>query len=404
MGKLHVLHVLGRLDRGGAETMVMNLYRYIDRGRVSFDFVIHTQDICDYTEEVLRMGGHIYSMEPFCASTALRYRRQWRRFFKKHREYDIVHGHMRSTASLYLKEAKRAGMVTIAHSHNTSSGSGLSALVKTILQYPLRYQADYLFACSKPAGIWLFGKAACQKPRFYILKNGIEPEAFRFERQIRQRVRRELLAEESGAGQRQDALRVFLHVGRLEEQKNHRFLLHVMKEIVKREPDTRLWLCGVGRLEEELRSLAKELEIASQVRFLGMRADVPALMQAADAVIFPSLFEGIPLTLIEAQAAGLPVLMADTITEEVALTDLVRALPLSATPEEWAQEALAMLGEGPGAGNGAEIEARRGAYAKLVGDSGYDVAKNAGALTEFYARAAFLQKMGRHERRFGRSR
>jgi len=361
---IRILQVLGRLDRGGAETMLMNLYRCMDRSQIQFDFIIHTTDICDYTEEVKRLGGKIYSMKPFRASTAIHYRKQWKDFFREHKEYKVIHGHMRSTASLYLAEAKKAGLVTIVHSHNTSSGKGISALVKNVLQYPLRFQADYLFACSKGSGVWLYGEKACEKERFHILKNGIMPEAFSFSEEIRESVRNEMQAGRD---------LIFLHVGRMELQKNHVFLLHIIKSVSEKYKNVQLWLCGVGPLESEIKQQIKELDLEKQVRILGVRTDIPQLMQAADGMIFPSLFEGLPVTLIEAQAAGLPVLMSDTITEEVVLTDLVKTLPLSESAENWSERALKMI---PGE--------ERGKYREIVAAKGYDVKKNAKELAIFY--------------------
>ncbi len=383
---IRILQVLGRLDRGGAETMIMNLYRHMDRSRIQFDFVIHTEEICDYTEEVKRLGGRIYSMERFTPGTALRYRRQWRAFFRAHPEYRIIHGHMRSTAVLYLQEAKRAGLVTIVHSHNTSSGSGFSAVIKNIMQAPLRFQADYLFACSAWAGRWLYGKRACGKSNFRILLNGIDPECFRFDAAVRAGKRRELMSGmtltscepedaetvENGGNGREREVTVFLHIGRLEEQKNHAFLLRIMREIAALNPRTVLYLCGAGPLEQKIREQIRAYGLEGHVFLLGMRTDVPALMQAADGMLFPSLFEGLPVTLVEAQAAGLPVLMADTVTDEVVLTDLVRTMPLSETPQNWARQALTMAAAG------------RERYADVIARSGYDVAENARELGRFY--------------------
>lgn len=379
---LRILQVLGRLDRGGAETMIMNLYRRMDRERVQFDFVIHTEDICDYSEEVESLGGRIYAMEPFRASTAVRYKKNWQDFFKAHKEYRVIHGHMRSTASLYLAAAKRAGLVTIAHSHNTSSGAGVSAVVKNMLQYPLRYTADYLFSCSYAAGVWLYGKKACEKPNFHILPNGIEPEAFRFQHKVREKKRREMDAE---------GKTVFLHVGRLEAQKNHAFLLKIFKAACvqaadkKNTPGTekagmqkagtgecRLWLCGAGELETEILYEAEALGVREQVDFLGVRKDIPELMMAADVMVFPSLFEGLPVTLVEAQAAGLPVLMSDRITEEVMLTDNVQRESLLCPPAGWANRALSMIKEG-----------RQDGISQIV-ESGYDVETEAEKLQTFY--------------------
>ena len=347
--QIRILQVLGRLDRGGAETMIMNLYRHIDRSRFQFDFVIHTQDVCDYTEEVSRLGGRIYSMEPFRMRTLFSYRRQWRRFFREHPEYQIIHGHVRSTAALYLSEAKKAGLVTIVHSHNTSSGSGFSALVKNILQYPLRFLADELLACSKRAGIWLYGKRACQSSHFYVLiAMAKEPD-------------------------RQKAL-VFLHIGRMEEQKNHTFLLQIFAAILRKNAAAQLWLCGEGPLAQKLKEQAQAAGIADRIHFLGIREDIPALMAAADAVVFPSLFEGLPVTLVEAQASGLPILMSDTVTDEVVITDLVQTLSLSASEEKWADMVLQML----------SVARMRENYAKQVAQAGYAVSDNAKWLTAFY--------------------
>lgn len=365
---VRILQVLGRLDRGGAETMIMNLYRCMDRSRIQFDFVIHTLDKCDYTEEIEGLGGKIYSMKPFGVSTAGIYCRQWREFFKKHKEYRIIHGHMRSTAALYLKEAKRAGLITIAHSHNTSSGSGISAVIKNLLQYPLRFQADYLFACSQLAGEWLYGKKACRSRRFHLLLNGILPEEFTFDADMRRLKREEMQTEPE--------IPVFLHVGRMEEQKNHRFLLQVMKELVKKEPSAQLWLCGTGPLMPEICAQLEKEEITAHVRLLGIREDVSALMQAADVFLFPSLYEGLPVTVVEAQAAGLPVVMSDTITEEVLLTELVKVCPLTAKEEVWAEKALELLYVGSCA--------ERRSYAAQIAKKGYDVRKNAEELSAFY--------------------
>lgn len=367
--QIRILQVLGRLDRGGAETMIMNLYRCMERNRIQFDFVIHTEDVCDYTEEVKRLGGRIYSMEPFGASTALCYCRQWRQFFKEHPEYRIIHGHMRSTASLYFREAQKAGRITIAHSHNTSSGSGVSAIVKNILQYPLRYQADYLFACSKKAGIWLYGEKACEGSNFRIVKNGIRPSDFAFQEEISAKVRREMDAEDD---------RVLLHIGRMEEQKNHKFLIRIMKEICKRQKKIQLWLCGTGPLEMDIRKQIEEEGLAESVKVLGVRQDIPGLMQAADGMIFPSLFEGLPVTLIEAQAAGLPILMSDVITQEVILSGLVQTMSLEKDAAAWAEAAVKMLSETE------REKLQRPQYVEAIVENGYDVSKNAKELAAFY--------------------
>ena len=161
---IRILHVLGALNRGGAETMVMNIYRNIDRNRVQFDFIVHTNEKCDYNDEIINLGGKIYSMPRYNGKNHIKYKKAWNNFFKRHIEYKIVHGHMRSTAAIYLSIGKKHGLKTIAHSHSTASrGNKFEKLVKNVLQIPLRYTANYLFACSEEAGKWLFGKKAIKK-------------------------------------------------------------------------------------------------------------------------------------------------------------------------------------------------------------------------------------------------
>lgn len=385
MSVMRVLQVLGRLDRGGAETMIMNLYRHIDRELIQFDFVIHTTDECDYSKEVRDLGGKIYSLKPFTTANALGYRRQWRDFFSHHKnEYGIIHGHMRSTASIYLDEAKKAGLTTIAHSHNTSSGKGFSALVKNILQKGITKHSDYLFSCSLNAGIWLYGKDAVEKDNHIILKNGIEPENFFFNIQKRRDKRAQL------AGMREmiqcpidiDKTSVLIHVGRFDEQKNHRFLIMFMRELVKKKPDTVLILCGQGPLEGEIRSLVDLYNLKSNVAFLGVRADVSDLMLASDIMVFPSLFEGIPLTLVEAQCSGLPVIMSDRVDPLVVINPNVIELPLVEGPQSWAGKAAELIEDME------FYKTERQALEKRMKSNlisaGYNAAENAKWLQNFY--------------------
>jgi len=169
---LRVLHVLGGLERGGAESFVMNLYRNINRKNVQFDFVIHTDSHGVFFDEISALGGRVFHCPKYNGKNHFVYAKWWKTFFDTHSEYKIIHSHVRSTASIYLKIAKDKGLKTISHSHSTSSGTGLSSVVKNVLQYPLRYIADYLFACSKESGEWLFGKKAI-KGSFFPLKSKV---------------------------------------------------------------------------------------------------------------------------------------------------------------------------------------------------------------------------------------
>ncbi|MBT2216481.1 glycosyltransferase family 1 protein [Virgibacillus dakarensis] len=328
---IRILHVLGKLNRGGAETMVMNLYRKIDRSRLQFDFIIHTEEECDYTREILSLGGRIYSVPRYTGKNHFKYVKVWKEFLKKHPDYKVIHGHVRSTASIYLGLAKRFGLITIAHSHNTSSGTGFSSMVKNILQYPIRHIADYLFACSKSAGNWLFGKKACKKGNFFVINNAIEAKKFIFNNELRQKKRSEL---------RIDDKFVIGHVGRFHTQKNHEFLIDIFKEVHLQNEKSVLLLVGEGAQKQNIEHKVKELGLINNVIFTGVRPDIPDLLQSMDIFLFPSLFEGLPVTLVEAQASGIPCVVSKNITDEIGVTSLLESIALSKGAEYWAKVVL----------------------------------------------------------------
>ena len=176
-----ILHVLGSLNMGGAETLVMNIYRNIDRNKFQFDFVVHGNTIGKYEKEILALGGKIYHIDEYRVYNHLKYKKIWSVFFKEHPEYKIIHGHMRSTASIYLKIAKKYGLKTISHSHSISNGKGVKSIVKRILQHNIPKYADYMLGCSQKANIWLYGKKNSLKDNCLILPNGIDNQRFVFD-------------------------------------------------------------------------------------------------------------------------------------------------------------------------------------------------------------------------------
>lgn len=321
---IRILHVFGRLNRGGAEMMIMTLYRNIDRTKVQFDFIVHANEKCAFEDEVRFLGGNIYKVPRYNGKNHFQYKKAWNEFFQNHPEYKIIHGHIRSTASIYLKIAKKLGLITIAHSHNTSSGGGFSAVVKNILQYPIRSIADYLFACSRAAGEWLYGKRACKGDNFFILNNAIDTEKFIFNEETRLKKRKELQIEDKF---------VIGHVGRFHPQKNHYFLIDIFKEIYNINKNSVLLLIGDGDLKKSIQEKVEDLGLSNNVVFTGVRPNVPELLQAMDVFLFPSLYEGLPVALIEAQAAGLPCIVSDKITTDTKITDLISFVPLTKLPE-----------------------------------------------------------------------
>lgn len=324
---IRVLHVLGALNRGGAEAFIMNVYRNIDRGKIQFDFVIHTKERCDYVDEIINMGGRIYYVPKYKGINHFDYINKWREFYKSHREYKVVHGHMRSTASIYLKIAREFGITTIAHSHSTSSGFGIEAIVKNMMQIPIKYISDYLFACSNDAGKWLF-KKKINSSNFFVVKNGIDVNRYIFKNKIREKMRAEFKIDNDTF--------VIGHVGRFSYAKNHEFLINVFYEYNKLDTKCKLLLVGNGPEIDKIHEIVNRLKLADKVIFTGVRDDVPNVLQAMDFFVFPSRFEGLGIAAIEAQTSGLFCIVSDNIPNEVKVTNNVKFMALKRGAEEWA--------------------------------------------------------------------
>lgn len=361
---IRILHVFGELNRGGAETMVMNIYRNIDRNRVQFDFIVHTKKKGSYEEEIHQLGGNIYRVPKYEGYNHIDYKKKWELFLQSHDEFKIIHGHVRSTASIYLKVAKKKGLITIAHSHSTSNGSGLTAIVKDIFQKPIKKIADYFFAASEESGKWLFGDKIIESDNFFIVKNAIQTTDFSFDVDLRKQIRDKYKVSDS---------LVFGHVGRFTEAKNHEFLIQVFNEVKDRNSQALLWLIGVGELENRVKKLVAELELEGSVFFFEERTDVNELMQAMDIFIFPSIFEGLGIVAIEAQASGLLTIVSDNIPEEADITDLFKRFSLNDSPQKWAKRILKFE----------SIQNREG-YSTEIANAGFDIENVAHKIEGFY--------------------
>lgn len=361
--QIKILHVVGRMDRGGTEALLMNLLRIIDRTQFHFDFVEQTQDICDYDQEIYAYGSRIYRVPHITLTSITKYRKWWEMFLKEHPEYRIIHGHSRGAAPIYLKEAQRQGRTTILHCHSNAYGKGVKGKIRYIWQLPLRKLADYNFACSYDSGVSQFGNNG----KFKVIKNGIPTRLYSWDPAMRKTKRQEFgLADEE---------LVIGNVARFEEPKNHKFLLKIFCEIKKINPRSKLMLVGQGTLEKTIRKQTIELGIKDHVIFTGVRSDVNELMQAMDVFVLPSYFEGLGIVNVEAQTAGLPCFVSDkVIPQEVNLTELMHYISLSASPKEWAQKIL----EGKIA-----IENRKDMSRKII-EAGFDIEFTCDVLCEFY--------------------
>lgn len=330
-----ILHVLGCLDRGGAETLVMNIYRKIDREQLQFDFVVHTNQKGAYFDEIQSLGGKVYVCPRYIGKNHFSYKKWWQVFLSEHTEYKIVHGHVRSTASIYLRVAKKQGRYTIAHSHSTSSGNGVSSIIKKIMQFPIRNIADCFLGCSQQANEWLFGKkVANDHNKCSILKNGIDLAKFDFDLQKRNETRARLGLE---------GKKVIGTVGRIETPKNPLFIIDIFHELVKNNSNCMLLWVGDGSLAGSVVEKAKMLNIDDKVIMVGSKSNVSDYLQAMDVFLFPSLWEGLGMSLIEAQATGLPCLCSDVIPEEANVSDLLFKISLGSGVDFWVSSCIDMM-------------------------------------------------------------
>jgi len=216
---IRIVHVIGNMNLGGAETLLMSLYRNIDREKLQFDFIVHTNDECVFDKEITILGGRIFHCPRYTVKNHRYYVKWWIEFFKNHYEYRIIHGHQRSTASIYLSIAKRFGLITIAHSHSISSrGNIIEKNIKKAIQLKIRNVADWFMACSPEAGEWLFGKEIVKANNFIWMKNAIDIDSYSFDIKIRNEIRNKFnLTSEI----------LFGHVGSFTAEKNHKYLVEV---------------------------------------------------------------------------------------------------------------------------------------------------------------------------------
>ena len=362
---IRILHVIGSMNCGGAETMIMNIYRAIDRRQIQFDFVIHTNDKCFYEDEIEKLGGKIYRTQKYLMHNLFSYKKWWAEFFENHSEHSIIHGHIGSSAWVYLSVAKKYGKITVAHSHNACLKSKtVKDLLWKMNALPVRFVAEYFIACSPLAGETRFGKKVMRSGKCMILKNGIDAKKYRFNETMRS-----LIREKNGV---KDKL-VIGHVGRFSYLKNHEFLIKVFEVIHKKCPNSVLWLLGTGEDFDNIVNMAKERNLEDSVRFIGVVSNTYEYLQGMDVFVFPSRSEGLPLSVVEAQAAGLPIVTSMAVPREADIgSNLMCWLDLSEGPEMWGEIILKQKSR-------KHIDTLQN-----VIDSGFDIFSSKLDLEEFY--------------------
>ena len=372
MAVIKVLQIFTTLNIGGAESMIMNYYRQLDKSKIQFDFLVHRPDKGAFEDEIKELGGQIFRLNPISPFFPNKYYEELRSFLKNN-PYQIIHSHLNTFSYFTLKIAEEFKIPTrIAHAHIAIDKVGLKDIItqkenikeslKKIVKFQLRKKskvhATHLFSCGDKAGKWLFGENA----EFTLMNNSINAKNFTYNAEVGNNARKELGLENKF---------IIGHVGRFGSQKNHAFLLKIFKSIVEKKNNSALVLIGGGPLQEVIKNEAKSLGILDKVQFLGVRKDIPKLMQMFNAFIFPSFYEGLPVTLIEAQAAGIQIFASDTITNEVEITNNIQFLSIEESAEYWANEVIK------------EEFSKTNTLDQII-DAGYDIKSNTLELEEFY--------------------
>lgn len=318
-----LLCIVGSMDLGGAETFLMKIYREIDKTKYQFDFCVAKKEKNNYEDEISELGGKIYRITPKTQGFLKNFR-DIKKIVKENNYRYVLRISQNSLSAIELFAAKLGGAKKIIfRSSNTSVHGGKA---ESIIHYLFRPIANLIsnvkIAPSKEAAKFMFGHR-----KYYQINNGLDLNKFAFSEEKRKKYRDEFNALEDA--------KIIGHVGRFTFQKNHKFLIDIFNMYQKNNPNSELWLFGKGELEDEIKEYAKNNE---KIKFMGLRTDINEIYSAMDSFVFPSLFEGMPNTVIEAQTAGLPCLVSNTITNDCNVTGCIEFLRLDATAENWAKK------------------------------------------------------------------
>ena len=347
------------------ETMTMNFYRHMDRSLVQFDFLLHRQKKGDYEAEARSLGARIFRV-PRQNPLSLGYWRALNQFFLEH-PYQVVHAQLDCMSAEPLAAASKHGCpVRIAHSHSSRQDRDFKYPLKMMCKPFIKHTATDLFACGVEAGQWMFGT-----DNFHIVRNAVDVDKYSFDEGIRAGKRLELGIEQD--------VPVIGHVGRFDQVKNQSFLIDIFSVLLTVEPNALLLLVGDGKMRPKLEERVVSLGLEKRVCFLGLRSDVPELMQAMDVFCLPSLYEGLPLVLVEAQASGLPCLASDAVPCDCDFDGgVVMRRALADGAQGWAETLRSLLVSTSGRLGGADVVRR----------AGFDLSVEAAWLQNFYLKRA----------------
>ena len=325
---IRILNVFGELNRGGAETFVMNVYRNLDKQRIQFDFLVHSESEGTFEKEIIQNGGKIYRVPNLSIKNIFIYLKDLDAFFAEHSEYSIIHNHLSETGLFVMRSAKKSGIKSrICHAHSVSSGINSKTFVRFIMKKFIRCYSTINLACSAEAGKWLYGKNS-----YKIIHNGIDFNMFVYLEENRNKIREELNITNKF---------VIGHVGRFVLQKNHIFLINVFEKIKKENDDAMLVLIGEGVLLDRIKEIVQQKQLENSVIYLGSLQNVNQYYSAFDVFVFPSKYEGLGISLIEAQVSGLPCFASNTVSKETCISKKIYYLPiLKKSISEWGNRIL----------------------------------------------------------------
>lgn len=353
---IKILHVVSSLGGGGVESMLYNYYLHMDRSKIRFDFIAHGSSVGSLEDKLSNLGASIFHVTPKKTS----FKRNVIEINKiiRNGDYDVIHCHQNFSNFVPLLLAKWHRVpIRISHSHGCIRNNSFKIKIKNgFLKFLNRIGANYFFACGMEAGKWLNGK--CWKPndKNIIMENAIDTNKFSYNQQVRDEYRKKLNVDKNI---------VLLHVGRFSDEKNHLFMIEIMKCLSKQNGKHILMFAGDGSKEEMIKTQVSEEGLENKIIFLGLRDDISALMNAADIFILPSKNEGFPVTLVEAQVTGLIALASDRVSPETALTDLIRYITIE-NANVWSDVILSL-----------DLAKSRTSRAKEIKDAGFDIESKA---------------------------
>lgn len=362
---IRVLHSVSNMDRAGIETMLMNYYRHIDRDKVQFDFLCNKRKPGSYDDEIKSLGGNIYYSPGLNPIKFLKYKKIVTNIFRENKDIKIMHSHNGALAYQSLYAAYKYGLKNrICHAHATTIDFNVKLPLKLLYKTQLNNVSNNFWGCGIDSIRFYFGNKVIKNNNYTIIRNAIEIDKFIYNEEKRKQLRKNYNLEGKF---------VIGNVARFMKQKNHEFTLELFKMILEKQANAVLLLLGDGELQNKMKQKSKELGIENSVIFMGNVNNVNEMYQVMDVFLLPSLFEGLPVVGIEAQASGLKCLMSDTITKEVAITDNVKFLNLkNDSLEKWTNEILS------------NINYERRDMSKEIIEAGYSIEQEAKRLQDIY--------------------